>query len=746
MTTTDDYPTNEIGQLPGVARFGGNFSYANWTPNTTLLFCNVPWGNDYRDVAYFPTDAALDSYLAAGTPGPRLTLDKATQCRMGAPVRVNLPHAEAMNYNYLRVQNGAQPVQARKSDGTVVATSSPQTLYYFVVGTEYLAPNTTAIYVQLDVWQTFGRRVQFGNCYIERGHVGIANSHAFDNNGRDYLTVPEGLDVGNEYVITKTYEQVVVDNHDSSTDMAVMVMSTTQLFGPYGDVNAPKLTMAQGSSYGNVPNGCDLYLFSSRDDFRAFMAFMADKPWVTQGIVSVTAVAYSSVVNSGVDTDALTWVDGGPLFLRLKSGTGGSVIPDVFPEFDAAPIADRRWLAQNWRDGLLPERYANLKKFLTYPYTAVELTTYSATPIVLKPECMWGDDLIVLQKAFMGAPNPRIAFIPYKYNATNGFVDVKDASGAIINDGGEMFDMMTGIFELPTFSVVNDGYLQYMAANRNAIAYAHSSADWSQQRALAGNAQSAAATGIGIDTAQRQAEIQRGAAWDNATLSTQVAGQRAVTGAVGGIVGGAASGGAAGAGAGALGALRAGADLAITANEIAQRTAIGTGANQRSAALQADAGTRINDTNRAYADYAARGDYQNAIAAINARVQDAKLIQPTTSGQLGGDAFNLSMFKWGVFAKVKTLQPAVMAAIGEYWLRYGYAVNRFGTVPSDFQVMDTFTYWKLRETYITAGPMPESFKQTIRGIFEKGVTVWSDPDNIGSVDIATNAPKTGVSL
>ena len=127
-------------------------------------------------------------------------------------------------------------------------------------------------------------------------------------------------------------------------------------------------------------------------------------------------------------------------------------------------------------------------------------------------------------------------------------------------------------------------------------------------------------------------------------------------------------------------------------------------------------------------------------------MQDARLIQPTTAGQLGGDAFNLAMFKWGVFAKVKTLQPAVMAAIGEYWLRYGYAVNRFGTVPADFQVMSKFTYWKLRETYINAAPMPESFKQTIRGIFEKGVTVWANADDIGMIDLATNTPKTGVSL
>lgn len=44
----------------------------------------------------------------------------------------------------------------------------------------------------------------------------------------------------------------------------------------------------------------------------------------------------------------------------------------------------------------------------------------------------------------------------------------------------------------------------------------------------------------------------------------------------------------------------------------------------------------MRDTNRDYADFAARGDYANQIGAINAKVQDATLIQPTTSGQVMG--------------------------------------------------------------------------------------------------------------
>jgi len=59
--------------------------------------------------------------------------------------------------------------------------------------------------------------------------------------------------------------------------------------------------------------------------------------------------------------------------------------------------------------------------------------------------------------------------------------------------------------------------------------------------------------------------------------------------------------------------------------------------------------------------------------------------------------------------------------------------------------MTKFTYWKMSESYIKAAPMPESYKQVIRGIFEKGVTVWATPADIGNIDISDNAIIPGIS-
>ena len=148
----------------------------------------------------------------------------------------------------------------------------------------------------------------------------------------------------------------------------------------------------------------------------------------------------------------------------------------------------------------------------------------------------------------------------------------------------------------------------------------------------------------------------------------------------------------------------------------------------------------VADRNLGYAQDAAAGDYANTIAGINAKVQDAKMLQPTTSGQVGGDAFNLTTIGWRVDFKWKTLSDGARRTIGDFWFRYGYAVNRFVKMPDNLCPMTKFTYWKLQECYLTASNCPELFKQTIRGIFEKGVTVWKDSRDIGIVDISTNIP------
>jgi hypothetical protein len=292
---------------------------------------------------------------------------------------------------------------------------------------------------------------------------------------------------------------------------------------------------------------------------------------------------------------------------------------------------------------------------------------------------------------------------------------------------------------------VNNGYMSFLASNANSLAYQHSSADWSQQKALTGSQTSFEQAGRGIGLGQQQTALTNRTNSAQTALANQVAGQRAVVSGLNSVVGGI-GGGAAGVAGAAVGVANAAAGYAIETGANSASSVINQRQNTQSNNLTSANAEYMRDSNLNYAEYAAQGDYANAVAGIQAKVQDAQLIQPTTVGQLGGDAFNLATHRWALYAKAKIVHSGIIRQVGDFWLRYGYAVNRFGQIPSDFHCMTKFTYWKLRETYITSSTCPEAFRQTIRGIFEKGVTVWHDPADIGTIDIGDNEPLTGISL
>ena len=709
---------NEITQVPeSVSSAGYEFSYSSWTAGSYITLHNVPWNADYRDVVKFDNQAGLNNYLE-NLSGPKLPINNMTYLRMGQPVRIDIPFNAANRYNYLKVTNPAMPVTG----------DIPRTFYYFINSMEMLTPNTTELTLQLDVWQTYVYETYLGNCYIERGHIGIANENQFQDYGREFLTIPEGLDIGGEYQVVDQWKRHIASA--KGEDYSILVTSTTSLTAAPGTVKEPNLQSAEGSSFENLPNGASLYLFDNITHFKEFLFSFQTMPWVTQGIISIMAIPQN--VDYALDYDEHTV---GAITIKELKGT----------MFNTFPVK----LKENWRDGLdesIPERYQHLDKFKVYPYTALEMTSYTATPLLLKPESWANPDAIVVEFPHFAPPSPRLAFVPYRYNAAGEYdptwADMIDENGDF-HDAGEFLDISTGIYNFPTFSLVNNAYISFMASNTNSIAYQHQSAEWTQQRALAGAVNQYNQAGSGIDTSQKVNQIGITAAQQQMTLANDTAASNAVMNGVGSVIGAASGGSPVSA---VTGVGRSIANYAIQTNQNMQSTAISNTASARANQAQNKNAGYVRDSNMDYAEFSSKGDYENTIASIQAKIQDARLIQPTTSGQVGGEAFNLSVYKWGYDVKVKMLQKSSMRAVGEYWLRYGYQVNQFAQMPGDIRVMENFTYWKLRETYIVNAPYPEHFKQTMRGIFEKGVTVWRDPVKIGTIDIADNAPLEGITL
>lgn len=716
--------------------FGYDFNYALWTEGTVLTLCNVPWNNDYRDIVKFADRTALNSYIN-GLSNASVNVNNVSYIKPNTPIRLDIPFNAAYKYNYLRANNPLQPIS-----GDV-----DKDYYYFITDVRYIAPNTTELVLQLDVWQSFGFDVNFGQCYIERGHVGIANTNNFANYGRDYLTVPEGLNLGTEYqVIMKQNNRVmansVPETYDANVEITndtrfnVLAVSTVDLNTTTpGTPDAPVLHSAPGGTFSTIPSGASTYLWPDTQTFYAWLVAHKDKPWITQGIVSLTLIPRMEryIPNFYWRTDG------------IPNNTPSQRLPAILHK-----------MIPNWRNhpllaSYIPDRYAMLKKLFTFPYMAVEVTAFNGSALVAKPE-NWADpDLSLVERLNPVPPNQRIAFTPFKYNALPGsstdnlYQGAGDANTFEGDDNGDYIDFSVYITDMPTIAIVNNGAISYLAANAHGIAFQYSSNDWSQQRALHGNQVSYDQSGRAIQTMAQQSAIGITADTAQTGVTNSLLANRALINGVGQFAG-AGEGGLAGianaAGVTALGFVNAG----VTADANNQGLAI----RQQAASAGAQANIRqagyLKDTNRSLADWSAKGDYQNNIAGINAKVQDAALIQPSVSGQSGGDTMNLLNNNTVVSVRVKMIDRANMRLIGEYWLRYGYSVRQFYTPPSSLQCMSHFTYWKMMETYINTGPLPESMKQIIRGIFEKGVTVWSNPNNIGNIDFAINQPLSGITL
>jgi hypothetical protein len=638
--------------------------------------------------------------------------------------------------------------------------------YYFILDCEYINPQTTRLRVQLDVWQTYVYDVTIGNCYVERGHIGIANTNQFNNYGRDYLTVPEGLDIGNEYrIIAKRTEEIVsLSTTTLQYEHDVIVVSSTDLLADPGTIVDPSLKTPHGSNIQGLPSGAAFYVFPTVNDFTFWLSQMSDYPWITQGIISISILPKITRYNPVFEYDA------------------DSSLPQFLMTLQAYPKKHK--MLPNWRNSSeiinwIDPKYRHLKKFFTTPYMVLEATTWSATPVILRPEVWNSADADMLERVNYMPPNQRVQLTPRSYNSdgrepeaisgmTNAeyssFLDgipgmtpelktfLYDLQSSTGDDFGDYLDMMTQIAGFPALPVVNSMALSYLASNASGIQHQRNSAGWTQQRALGSASASYNIATSGIATSENVTQVAQQTARNQAvSQNANIVGQASI-GALGGFASGTIGGipgGPVGATAGGLSATANGVTSIINAGVQAQHNseaaAISNLGLGQTNSLQNQQSAMSRDTNRDLAQFASKGDYANTIAGINAMVQDAEMIQPSMSGQFGGDATNIANGTMEFSIRWKFIDAAAMRVIGDYWLRFGYAIRAFIKPPQSLMVMTKFTYWKMTEAYISSSMVPEGHKQVLRGIMEKGFTVWVNPADIGVVDFADNAPLPGVS-
>lgn len=717
---------NQIYSTPPETTAGLSFDYSVWSAGSVITMVNVPFDNTYRDIIDWNSYGHTPyQYVKSFNDTLKVEINQMTYLAQGKPIRIPTPFTRANRYNYVMVENPGRPVNAVGFEGY-----TPHAFFYFITSIDYIAPNTTQLTLQLDVWTTYYQRIKFGRSYLERGHFGIVAQDSFDKYGKEWLTQPEGLDMGSEHRVMRTYRRELANLPKG--EYSVIVTATTNLnnaFG-YGTTDNPKVNMAYPSGAEGLPNGVSVYVCTA-DQFKTGMTGLSSFPWVVQGIGSITLVP-KNVINGNVGN-------------KINVGSGSNVAQWLHLQRGEVNIMLDLPLTQaSFRDemlSLLPVAYRELRKFCTSPYMILELTTYTGNPIEFRPESVMTKGIGLRQYSHVVPPNPSLFFTIKDYNTIWESKIVHITSGQAVDDNGEMWDSVTGYTSLPTFSAVNNASLGALAGSSHTTAAQINNAKWQQQRAQRSAVASRDVANAGIAATQAGAENTM---WGNSATADSQSRYNNMRATVQAVQGGmTALGGVAGLNGQAVGAgLGQAATAGISAminNSQAQSTAniqnqLVSGSSQISQQQQ----RTVRDTNFELAQFSANGDYEAAIASINGQRQDMQVIPPSVVGQTSGYVSAMVANNMVVDCRVRFLSESAMRRIGDFWLRYGYLMNVWIKMPSTLTLMSEFTYWKLAECYLEKADIPESFKGTIRGIFEKGVTVWRSPQRIGTVNVRNN--------
>lgn len=719
---------SQIYDPPNDYDFGLSFNYDVWTAGSTIKLTTVPWDSMYRDVVLFNSRALLDAYIDGKANS--IPVNNLFHIKPNRPVvRLDIPYNTALKYNYLKVTNSAQPLPG----GDTV-----RSFYYFVREVNYISPSTTEFVIQLDVWQTYIYELDVKSGYLERGHAAITT----DVNG---LKTPEPFDMGDTYVTAgDTYKHPLVNAFDPanpSISFYVAITSVVELTELPGTETAPELPAAHGSVVQGVLSPASVYCLTL-EGYLNFMSFASMYPWMMQGIIDIRL--YPQTIGIGdkrtrkpnPDPAAFGayWPPG-----ETTSGTDDSYLryPPYNPnESVAIPniTGFRNRIRQAMKDAL-PSSWEwavdRFQKFMTAPYSFIEFHSQQGESVNLSPEGFTGEDIVLSARGSIAPGDVRFAV-----RAENYTID-------------RSLDNCFTITNMPQLPILNNNAGITMASQQRALQQSRASASWSQQKALDSARVGASNAYAGINAAREQGNIARSLDATGVAIGNELSQKRATLDAVTGIIGGAIGGAAGGAGGIAVGTGMAiggavansiGTGMTIDANN--QQLAARTAASQSSQDIGLDNTRYVTDNNKRLAQGAARGDYADTIAAIDAKVQDAQMIPPSMAGSFGGSVSLLAMHgDLSLRARVKHVDAQTIIRVAQQWSRYGYYANRFMNV-GNIKRYSKFTYWKLLETYIDSSGVAanEEVLLTVRGIFEKGVTVWNNPTDIGNYDFEGNQP------
>ncbi|MBR5435226.1 MAG: hypothetical protein IK117_12415 [Bacteroidales bacterium] len=762
-----------------VYKFDNDFDYGRFDyDQMELQICTVPWdmgeahiGNrtisGIGNVVYFESKEERDKWFDAI---PDLECyrfkTKFKELHRSLQIDVPVPYDMCAKHNYLVVKyakfaNENSPVQYEGSFGL-------REWFWFIREVEFLAPNTTRLHLMDDAFQTWIYDINVSGMMLERGHAPM-----FAIKADSYLGNPL---THNEYLLTEDVNfgeaRIVQDIQAVALNAGNMYACIATSANPQGTWGSKSNNdwKVPTSAYYNQQGQPSMYVFCMKaDKLNDFLSNISSSyPQFRQTVQGVW-FASDDLITLG---DSFTFAS--TTCYRVKA-TRQTL--DFF-ELEKAQFG-------------YPQRYANIAKLYTSPYAHIELTDENGNVDIIKIEDTTGTFKI---NAAMNTAYPFIT-VDAQLTGVGGTasktITFKNITDRSITLKGQWYETLHS-WNVPVFAIVlNPGkeydysthfdrkqrVVDYTAAKDNADASADTLTANAGLQATANSANASAhktlnsskttidnstvdfQTNHSLDQLLGSVNNQIDAAEQTSAIAAATtavtAGTSAISNLASGNIGGAvtaAIGGAANA-ASTMAQCAVGTNLMYSDAEVsadfttatADRAQYANNAHTTAANANIDSVTSANNAlvtgsaaNSAATEKANALRNKNAAAsAVSNDVLQADLRAPFIYGSFeNGDTSTTRPM--AMIAHIVTQSKSAIASAGDEFVRYGYMFEKFWEFNGNWNIGKYFTYWKLKDFWVSNLDVPDMYMDKIRFFLFGGVTVWRKPEYIGKIDPYTN--------
>lgn len=687
------------------------------------IYSGIPFDRTYKNIIDFSEPSKLDNYLSKW---PHHTMTGSYQS-LDKPIRWNsknpdTSYNELVNYNYVKIEN-TDPDNAKR------------TYYAFITSIEYLNDGTIGIYFSVDLYNTYRRRVRFPNAFIQRGFVRDWNAN-HDGFTEDFERIknndePIGGDGATQLISSSSvdFHRINKDNNGNDVTKELHYLGDEQVKTIVFTVQPKDATTEAGSMVGAYTQYRYYILAYDPTNLKCYNikhdgTMITDLQGKTISEVYQELSKNEDLVGSSslvVDSEIYNynglyfWCDlkGNALDFKdktiqlekahsyltwIKSAGYG----DFEPEHGYARVTDKATQPALGRQlyDLFAERYGTEfpAKIMFKPYSKLYFTDGRGVAGDFDIGYFTRlDQMGVGIYRFGGfTENGKEQYSVLHYNRAS----TSDKDIPVVYENAQLVD--DGARDVP---IVLDSYTEYINANRNQLRNTRANAKMNMQLSKQGN-------NIGLANAQNSMEAGR-----NAQVYTQGRNQQMATikGAMGGFNSGVGAGGLIGGVFGAAG----GALMGNAMTRYDNNTALNSADIQRNAQMQ------NLERNNAFSNEVATNNYEQTIRSQNAQLADTKNHNDQIAHLGSSFLYDFQNQNFRLHMQVFTSQDSVIKNAILYFSLFGYTINQWGPLEQYMKVKKIFNYVKASDVTIT-GMVNEEVKRFYEGLFENGVTFWSE--------------------